>query len=429
MTTEAAADATPALFGVLDFSADPDRAILARSEVVVTVNGVRERGTSEVRLDLTPRPRVILDCRFDNAGPLLNVLVNPGAVPHVELDGRRIDVVGAGGKWGSDNVLHAKWCPARQPAQVLGDGETKMRRVRACLFNQSLVEGMDLVHGDWSVAIQTHGDTRANQQVIKEQGIYRPTHTVESARATGGAFRGDEASDMLEALRNFLSFANGGPCILVCPSGNDEDGDEVWTQWSSPYGAESVAFCWSGRLFAEPLIALFPGFMTKWEDEGWRDALCTAIWWYATANNGGALDSGIVSAQIAVERLAYEYCVRERALVSERGFDRLPAADRYRMLLASLAIPLDIGPPLDALESASRSGGRGWADVADALVAIRNQLVHSGKPRARLPSECYTEAWLLAAWVLEASILAVCDFGGEYRNRISGSKERGPWTP
>ena len=165
-----------------------------------------------------------------------------------------------------------------------------------------------------------------------------------------GCFRGDEARETLEALRNFLSFANGGPCMLVCPSGCDENGDEVWAQWSSPYGAESVAFCWSGRRFAEPLVTLSPGFMTKWEDEGWRDALRTAIWWYTTANGGGALDSGIVSAQIAMERLAYEYCVRERALVSERGFDRLPTADRYRMFLASLEIPLDIGPSLGALE-------------------------------------------------------------------------------
>ena len=424
---EASAGASTAPAGVLDFSAETDRAVLAQGEVTVKIDGVCKRGSGEARLDLVPRPRVILDCRFDGAGPLLKVLTDPKMVSHVEFEGCLVPVIGAGGTWGSDGVLRAQWSPSPQPVDVLGDGDTTMRTIRALLFNLDLVQDVELSHGHWSVAVQSHGATFANQKAIREQGVCRHTHTVGIEKVGGGSISVDEAYQILEALRNFLSFTNGGACTLVCPGGFDANGEAVWSQWSAPYGAESVAFCWSGRKSAKPLAELFPGFMAKWVDEGWRDALRTAVWWYTVVNNGGVIDSGIVSAQIAMERLAYEYCVRERALVSERGFKRLPTADRYRMFLTSLAIPLDIAPSLADLASASKTGGRNWADVADALVSIRNQLVHSGRTHAHLASNCYTEAWLLAAWLLEASVLALCEFRGAYWNRISRKTESAPW--
>ena len=429
VTTDARTPATAVGLGsTLEFSTDPDRVVLATGEVAVTVDGVCTRGSSEARLDLVPRPRVVLDCQFDGAPPPLSVLNDPESVTDVEFEGHRIDVVLLGSTWTSDGVLRTKWCPSPQPVQVGGGDDTTMRSLRACLFNLGFYQDVDLAHGQWVVAIRTHGDTVAHQRAIRDQGLYRPTHTVDVRDTEGRSFSGVEADGVLQALGNFLSFANGGSCTLVCPSGRDENGEHVWSQWSAPIGPESVAFCWSGRRFAKPLVALFPGFMAKWADEGWRDALRTAIWWYTAANDGTAIDSGIVSAQIALERLAYEYCVRERALVSERGFDRLTAADRYRMFFASLAVPLSIPSSLTVLSSASKSEGRDWADAADAMTALRNKLVHSGKPRAPLPPGCYNEAWLLATWLVEASILALCGFQGEYWNRISRCDDRAPWT-
>ncbi len=278
-----------------------------------------------------------------------------------------------------------------------------MRSIRGCLFNLDFVQDIHVAHDRWSVSIQTHNDTHANQQAIREQGVYRLTRLVDVSRVDGDSFCGDEARELLDALRNFLSFANGGPCTVVCPAGVDENGNQVWSQWSFPYDSDRVAFCWSGRQMAEPLVRLLPGFMAKWADEGWRDALGTAIWWYITANCGSMIDSGIVSAQVAMERLAYEYCVRDAALVSERGFDRLSAADRHRILLGSLKIPRQIQSSLGALLSASGVGGRDWKDAPGALAAIRNQLVHSGQSRGLLAPECYIEAWQLGAWLKPSS--------------------------
>ena len=177
------------------------------------------------------------------------------------------------------------------------------------------------------------------------------------------------------------------------------------------------------------LVELFPGFMDRWTTEGWEDALGTAIWWYAQSNSGSpAVDQGIVTAQIAMECLSYEYCVRERTLVSKQGFEQLWASDRYRLLLRSLDIPIEIPDAAAALTSANRRRKKKWADGPHALTEIRNRLVHGGRKGAQLQGECYVDAWLLATRLLELCMLAICSFKGECWNRMTGVKEPVPWA-
>ena len=127
-----------------------------------------------------------------------------------------------------------------------------------------------------------------------------------------------------------------------------------------------------------------------------------------------------------MERLSYEYCVCERALVSKGGFEKLPAADRYRLLLSSLDIPITMPNAAKSLGAASR--GENWTDSPQALTEIRNNLVHAGRRGTKLDGDGYVEAWLLATWLLELTILALCDFKGEYWNRVNSVKEPVPWT-
>ena len=161
--------------------------------------------------------------------------------------------------------------------------------------------------------------------------------------------------------------------------------------------------------------------------DGWEGALQTSIWWYALANSSShAIEQGIVSAQIAMERLSYEYCVRERGLVSEQGFEKLDAADRYRLLLSCLDIPLTIPSTAEAVVAVSKE--RNWTDSPKTLTEIRNKLVHAGRKELKLKGESYLDAWLLAIWLLELTILALCNFKGVYWNRVCRVKEPVPWS-
>ncbi len=286
---------------------------------------------------------------------------------------------------------------------------------------------LELEHGPWKGRIRTLKQDPERSRDLRLTGRYRLTHVVEFDQG-GGCFSGHDADRLLQAIGCFLSFANGGMCRLECPSGWDSAGKQVWARWSSPSEWRTKRLCWFDGRYAEPLVELFPGFMDRWKTEGWGDALGSAIWWYAQAISGPPIaDQGIVAAQIAMERLSYEYCVRERALVSEQGFEKLWVSDRFRLLLRSLDVPIEIPGAAKALTSASRK--EKWVDGPHALTEIRNRLVHSGRKRAQLEGQCYVDAWLLATQLLELTILALCSFKGEFSNGMTGLKEPVPWAP
>ena len=279
----------------------------------------------------------------------------------------------------------------------------------------------------WKVKIRSLISTREDQESVKEKGGYALTHVGEVSTADDSPFTGKDASSILESLKLFLCFANGSQCIPTCPSGLDPSGAPVWSQWSSPIEWERVPLSWFDRQCPELLSDLFPRYMNKLGTDNWREALCDAIWWYVGANHSShGIEAGIVFAQTAIERLSYEYAVCEMKLVEKKGFDGLRASDQYRLLLSSLAIPLEIPSSATALTAQQKK--RKWLDAPHALTEIRNDFVHGGRTRATLPDECYVEAWKLTVWIVEMAILALCGYRGKHWNRNNRQTEVVPWA-
>jgi len=135
--------------------------------------------------------------------------------------------------------------------------------------------------------------------------------------------------------------------------------------------------------------------------------------------------------QAAIERLAYEYAVKERQLLSVNGFKDLWASDKFRLLFSSLRIPLEV--PQETPKIAKLSKDFNWVDAPHALTEIRNSLVHpEHKKRSQLAS-AYHEAWDLGLWYLAMGLLAVCEYTGTYGNRLRkprwmGQIEKVPWS-
>ena len=423
---------------VLDFTDDEESTVLGSQSVMLVTDDVRLAGNAEIKLDLVPVPGLYLHSVFDDPRSALAHMASfaqPESISLLDADGQRINGVSAGSTWSADGILKLKWRLLPEPVNVVGDDATRMTQLVAHVFNleMHLWRGspgktglLELEHGPWKGRIRTLKQDPERSRDLRLTGGYRLTHVVEFDQA-GGCFSGQDGDRLLQAMESFLTFANGGMCRLVCPSGRDSAGTQVWGRWSSPSEWRRKRLCWFDGMNAEPLVELFPGFMDRWMTEGWGDALGTAIWWYAQAISGTpAVDQGIVAAQIAMERLSYEYCVRERTLVSKQGFEKLWVSDRYRLLLRSLDVPIEIPDAAKALISASKK--EKWVDGPHALTEIRNKLVHSGRKRAQLQGECYVDAWLLATRLLELTVLALCSFKGEYSNGMTGLNESVPWA-
>ena len=60
------------------------------------------------------------------------------------------------------------------------------------------------------------------------------------------------------------------------------------------------------ELYPKHLEDLFFGFTAKLSENSWNDTLRRVLYWYYTANTSN-IDSGIILAQTALEKLMYMY--------------------------------------------------------------------------------------------------------------------------
>ena len=292
-------------------------------------------------------------------------------------------------------------------------------------------EHVDLICDEWDIELKSMSSTGDNIKTLENEGGYRLTHIGGIKKADGTAFSGKDADDCLKDLEFFLSFAKGGWCNPVCAVGFDADEKPVWESWSSPREPWHSPLSWFNPVDGSQLVTLFPGFMnTLTNNDGLREALREAIYWYLNTNNSSSRkDAGIILTQAGIERLSYEYSVKVKQLCSEGRYKKLWASDKFRLLFCFMKIPPHI--PDETPELQRLADEFGWKeDAPRALTEVRNSLVHPGK-RHRKFKKAHFEAWNLGLWYLEMSILAVCGYSGTYHNRLKHRSaeriENVPW--
>ena len=372
------------------------------------------------------------------------------AISRFSINGRTIEgfKVSSGGD-ATAQQYNIKWSPKSEPINGVGNESTQMTEVVFHLLNfgdlvgarQSTeqsgtmvhrIEHVDLAYDEWKVELKSLTFTRENIKALKEEGGYRLTHIGGIQKADGTTFSGKEASECLYALRFFLSFAKGGWCEPICAVGFDASGNRVWECWSSPREPWHNPLSWFDRHSGSQLAALFPGFMKRWTNDDWREALHEVIYWYLNANHSSrGIDAGIILTQAAIERLSYEYSVKNKRLLTLKGFKDLWASDKFRLLFSSVGIPLEIPVETPELQRLASNSQMNWLDAPHALTEVRNSLVHPEHKRRAQYGSAYYEAWNLGLWCLELGVLGVCGYSGTYGNRLKqrwvGQVENVPW--
>jgi len=289
----------------------------------------------------------------------------------------------------------------------------------------------------WRITIAATGDTNELVKKLKAQGGYLLTHVAKIERKNSESFTSEALDEILTCFHYFLSFALGRWAGVALTCGFDSEGKMVHQEWGlrrTADGPWNGSLAWFDEHHSELLPQIFPGFMALWRNQVWREPLTHALYWYLGACDRGVgvgVDTGLILAQTALEGLAWTYCVTDRKMVSGGAFGRrgLSAADKMRLLLSSLNIPLQIPASMLALLA---KRGQPWVDGTDAITAIRNSLVHAGS-HAELPHNSYYEAWNLSLWYIDLVLLRLCGHNGEYANRLVenrwvGQAQRVPWA-
>lgn len=439
---------------IFDFSTDESNILIHQSKAEISINQNAYMGNGEVRLELLPRSKIYAYGCFPNVPTedAVSVFFGQSPVSSFSINGCKIEGFQISSGVNNDSQeFNLKWCPSNEPIFAIGNKSTEMSLLVFHLFNfvdligtrRSLqqigtgkhgIKHVDLICDQWNVELKSLFSTNDVIKKLKEEGGYGLTHVGGIKRTDHSLFSGKDAQECLEALGYFLSFANGRWCEPVCAVGFDESGNRVWEFWSSPKEPWDVPLSWFDPHTNSQLATLYPTFMKKWENDDWREALKEVIYWYLNANfSSRGIDVGIILTQAAIERLSYEYCVKDKRLLLSDGFKNLRASDKFRLLFSSLRIPLEIPMETPDLANLAKDKDLNWLDAPHALTEIRNSLVHPEHKKRGQFASVYYEVWNLGLWYLAMALLAVCEYSGTYGNRLKkgryvGQVEQVPWV-
>jgi hypothetical protein len=288
----------------------------------------------------------------------------------------------------------------------------------------------------WCITLDEVRDFRQKKEELRLVSGFAVTHIGRLEKEDGTTFTAKESWELLDAVGWYLSFCCGrwtGPGLLC---GFDEQSQLLWEVWEQfrtvPYRDRHS---WADKVLTGCVELPFAGFLKLWQDETWEEVIRVAIHWYLEANaQAGSIEGSIVLTQTAFELLSSAVLVDSHGWLSTDGYEKLPAADRIRLLFQWASIPVGIPPTMAELTAAAKADN--WHDIPAAMTMVRNTITHPTKKNRekyqKHPNEVRTAVWWLGLWALELCLLRLFGYSGHYGNRITqryvGEVENVPWV-
>lgn len=282
----------------------------------------------------------------------------------------------------------------------------------------------------WTITIDEVQNWRELKKELQELGGFAISHGGLVDKESG-AIAIKDVSEIQSILGFFFSFMRGFWCGPVFPSTYGSDGyvlltggllNSRWRNFRS----------WFPERPGIELDSSFGRFLDLWNDEKWNEPLRHAIWWYVEANDAQSQESSIVMSQAALELLGWVILVETRQVLSADGFERLPAADKIRLLLTQFNIPVSIAG-IPELESFAATFDQ--PDGPGIYTFIRNSLVHPSQKKREYMAQAKREAkWAarhLGLQYIELVILGLLGYRGDYRDRTDLERmayKKVPWA-
>ncbi|MEC4814600.1 MAG: hypothetical protein SAK29_15185 [Scytonema sp. PMC 1069.18] len=225
---------------------------------------------------------------------------------------------------------------------VIGESNAKLKYLLVHLVNFSDFTGDDILYvfksasgyrrsryrgrltfeaEGWRVTVDAMNNSSQIFKELDNQRGYAFTHTAKLEKVkTDEFFSTDEVEKFLLALLFFFSFVRGIYSTPFLPIGFDSNEKKVWELWKvSMVSSWTYVHSWfSGKHNSESLTAIFPNFISYWNNPNWNNPLLWSINWYVESNQGnGTPDGRIIWVQSALELLSWTYFVTEGRMKEE----------------------------------------------------------------------------------------------------------------
>lgn len=405
-------------------------------------------GTGVIEQQWLPEPTILLDCRYNGTTapekPQAQVQL-PDFTNRFKVVLRSMGITVTGDNayvhiegtpdamtWGacedlSKLAFHVPNFLWYGGSRVRDPDNDETRAARAVLSAKGWTITIDSV-ADYALTRQ-HDLERATGNCITHIGIIQRTDALPFSIING--------REILECLYWWLSFCRGSWIAPILAVGFDGTGKAVWKDWKqwNFRRCEDVR-TWVNRNNAKSLEDSFAGLYAKYRSSTWTETVRLAISWYVESNRRrSGMETSIILAQAGLELLAWTVLVEDGKMISQSGFNDLPASDKIRLLLSRCGIPLELPSELTALKALAKEYN--WSDGPECLVGFRNAVVHpQAKNRQKVgkaSSVAIFEIWSLGLWYLGLILLRLFDYTGLYLNRLkrdcyySDAVEPVPW--
>ena len=236
-------------------------------------------------------------------------------------------------------------------------------------------------------------------------------------RLDGKPYSVSDAEDILHRLRVYLSFVRGKFCGFAPVVAIYKSNRESAFRWGATYvhpwqpGRETWLALITG---GDVLTKLLPEFFGLYDDLNWKDTVSMAVDWQVNGNNSAAHVATILY-QAALEA------------ISSKISNKMETTEWLRSSIKQLGIDANIPYAYSSLRNFSdvdirtkkaNSKNPYIGDGPEAIVQIRNDLVHSGKNFPTPSMELQIEAMQLSRWYIEIMLLKQLRYTGKYFDRI-----------
>jgi len=424
---------------LFDFSSEST--LLYETSCKIKYKNEEYHGRAKIKFEFLPKDKILIYTEFDN--PQVSSLIDKQDEITFFINNYKIDAYIISSQLQLQPVLsELKWISKNANLTLKLNKEKNTKYIIFHLFNFfNFIDYNKLIPLDnggfkisetvfelknYLVTIQSLQKTSENIKIIREKGISRITQVGRVEKKDGNNISIEEYKELEELIMYFFSFTKGSWINPSCSFGLDENNESTYYMLNTPRSEWKSLSSWfeptHNSLNMQIMKNLFFLFAELWENEDWQETLKGVIYWFINANDGSrGVDTGLILAQTALEKLSFEYVVNNKKLLSTKGFKDIWASDKFRLLFSSLNIPLDIPSDLKILTKEAKQ--HNWLDAPHALTEIRNSLVHpEHKKHGKFDIYAYIEAHKLSLWYLEVSILAICKFDGIYSNRVKRGK-------
>lgn len=279
-----------------------------------------------------------------------------------------------------------------------------------------------LENDNYLICIDKCSDYKNRQESLEEKGGYIILYYGELT-SKKGSLKLEDTKDVFHCLDTFLTFINGRRTSAMFLQGIYES-EVIWCDYTDyfvdPY---KVVQSWQQRHSIRGLNELWQNFSTLWKDTDDKNFLTSAIHWYVEANgNRGFSEGSIIMAQTALELLYNWWIIENKKLIVGKDSENINASNKIRLLLSQLNINHSVPEAFKQLEQFIVDS-KDIIDAPDAVVQIRNAIVHSQEEKRKKLSAIHYrakyEALQLCIWYIEMTLLCILDFDDIYFNRCS----------